>query len=330
MELEKRNFSQFEKFPGTIVDGTYKFPSLYHTDSNNNIRIWTIFVRLIKGTESSCKKYKIDWDLLQDNIVPVKSSYLKSLDLPEGTITQVYVETGVITGKITRHSPTYPIMKNNGKKNERNSLKQGLVLSRSLYLKKTDNGFQIKTNFDKKSKIKKNAKYFPMLVRKYDDEKKHLVYPLYVQPKLDGARCIAFLKKAPSKNPTVKDVILYTRQRKEYLGFFPVKEELLPVLVDMWDYENKESIYIDGELYKHGLNLQDISGAVRNPNRLTIPKYKGIQFYIFDAFYPSQHSMEFKDRIELVVDIFNNSNKKIHCLVQVATILAKTEKAQNL
>jgi ATP-dependent DNA ligase len=325
MNIEKRNFSQFDKFPGTVVDGTYKFPSLYHTDTNNNIRIWTINVRLIKGLKTS---YKIDWNLLQDNTVPVKLSYLKSTEIPSETITQVYVETGVITGKITRHPPTYPIMKNKGKKNERNSLKQGLVLSRSMYLKKIDSGFQIKSNFDKKLRIKKNVKYFPMLVRKYDDEKKNLKYPLYVQPKLDGARCILFLGKHPSKNPTVEDVIMYTRQRIDYLGFIPIKEELFHTLVDMWDYETNRSIRIDGELYKHGLSLQVISGAVRNPNRRTIPKYKGIQFYIFDAFYPG-HCTEFKDRINFVDDVFNNSNKKINCLVQVETILVNTEKEQD-
>jgi ATP-dependent DNA ligase len=325
MEIAKRNFSQFDNFPGTIVDGNYKFPSLYHTDTNNNIRIWTITVRLIKGLK---KLYKIDWNLLQDNTIPIKLSYLKSTEIPTGTITQLYVETGVITGKMTRHSPTYPIMKNKGKKNERNSLKQGLVLSRSLYLKKINNGFQIKSNFDKKLKIKKNIKYFPMLVRKYDDEKKNIKYPSYVQPKLDGARCTAFLGKHPRKNPTVDDVIMYTRQRIDYLGFSLIKEELFPILCDMWDYETDGSIRIDGELYKHGLSLQVISGAVRNPNRLTIPKYKGIRFHIFDAFYPLR-STEFKDRIDFVDDVFNNSNKKSNCLVQVTTIIVKSEKEQN-
>jgi ATP-dependent DNA ligase len=327
MELEKRNFSDFKKFPGKITScGLYQFPSLYHIDFNNNTRIWTIFIRLVKGNP---KKYKTDWSLLLDNIIIIKKEYLADMPIPEETLTQVYAETGVISGKITRHSPTYTKMKNKGKKNERNSFKQGLILARSLYLKKIDNGFQIKSAFN--NKIKKtlsNSRYFPMLVRKYDNEKKNLIYPLFVQPKLDGARCVAYLNINPKKNPTINNVILYTRQKKEYFGFNLIKKELLSLLIDMWDYEYNESIYIDGELYKHGLSLQDISGAVRNPNRKNIKKYSGIQYHIFDIFYPKRPNMIFGDRLIYINDLFNMSDK-FNCLIQVPTILINTEKEQN-
>ena len=287
MEVEKRDFSNFNEFPGKIntTDGSYKFPPLYHVDHNKNTRIWSITVRLIKGPEQN---YGIDWDLMKDKTVPVKPEYLLGEDIPKETIAQVYVETGVIGGKITRHAPTYSVETNVGKSNERNRFEQGLVNARTLYLKKIDSGFMVKKDFDKSKtttkKRQENIKYFPMLVRKYDDEKKNMVYPLFVQPKLDGARCVAFLDKSPKKKPTTKNVVMYTRQKKDYLGFDDMKKELLPALIDMWDFEKNESIRIDGELYKHGLTLQDISGAVRNPDRDNIKKYQGIKFHVFDAF----------------------------------------------
>lgn len=334
MERENRNFSDFSKFPGSIdkTDKSYRFPSLYHIDHNKNTRIWTIIIRLMKGSE---KKYDIDWDLMKDDTVPIKPGYLSGDEIPEGTISQVYVETGVIGGKITRHSPTYPEITNEGKSNERNQLEQGLVIARSLYLKKVDSGFEEKRQFAKKksqksiAKItKKNIKYFPMLVRKYDDEKKHLQYPLYVQPKLDGARCVALLNKSPRKNPTIKNVIMYTRQKKDYLGFDAIKQELLPALIDMWDFNKNESIYIDGELYKHGLSLQDISGAVRNPNRKDIDKYKGIKYHIFDIFYPGNISLTFKNRLSCLDDLFDSLDKKHKCIMRVPSTLVKTEAEQ--
>ena len=49
-----------------------------------------------------------------------------------------YIEEERIGGKITRHSPTYPKITNEGKSNERNCLKQGLVIARPLYLKKLE------------------------------------------------------------------------------------------------------------------------------------------------------------------------------------------------
>ena len=268
----------------------------------------------------------IDWDLLKDNTVKIKPQYLENTDIPEGTITQVWVDTGVINGKNTRHAPSYPTMKNEGKSNERNTLKQGLVDARSLYLKKIENGLQIKKDFKKNQSDKlpeKNIKYFPMLVRKFQDEKKNLSYPLYVQPKLDGARCIIFLNLSPKKSPTISNVIMYSRQKKDYIGFDNIKTDLLLVLIDLWDFNKNESIYIDGELYKHGLSLQTISGAVRNPKRDDIDKYKGIQYWIFDIFYPNTLKLKFDERFEIMNDLFDLLESNI--IIKVPTIISESE-----
>lgn len=310
MSSDKRQFDDFDKFQGHIdpTDKAYKFPTLYHTDSNDNDRSWSICMRLIKCDKKP--KHKLDWDVLLDDTVPVKKVYLRDKPLPEGTITQMWVETGVIGGKSTRHEPTYPTIKNEGKSNERHSLKQALVEARSKYLKKIENGFtKKKPQKTEKSKKKQTAKirgaYFPMLVRKYEDEKKHIVYPVYVQPKLDGARMLVYLTKSPKANPTYKDVELYTRQKKPYVGYDKIRKGLLPVLIGMYDIIHDNSIYIDGELYKHGLDLQTISGAVRNPKRDTIDKYKGIKYHVFDVFNPACPDIPFKKRLEVLDDLFD-------------------------
>jgi ATP-dependent DNA ligase len=332
MNTDKRNFSDFsnkESFPGCvdITTGEFLFYALYHVDSSGNKRIWEIKVRLIKGNP---KSYKVDWDLMLDDTIPVKQSYLENTKIPVGSHAQIWVETGVIGGKITRHAPSYPTMTNEGKANERNVFEQGLVDARTLYLKKIANGFKTELNFkNKKASVKeKNIKYFPMLVRKFVDEKKHIQYPVYVQPKLDGVRCITFLNKNPKKNPTIKNVIMYSRQRKIYSGFDDIKTELLPALIDMWDFGNNETIYVDGELYKHGMDLQTISGAVRNAKRDTIPKYKGIKYWIFDVFYPSSLDLIFDERIECLHDLFDSIGDNPKHLIEVGTHIAKTEQDQ--
>lgn len=332
MDIDKRNFSDFndkKSFPGIIdkTTGEFHFPGLYHIDSSCNTRIWEIKIRLIKGTP---KNYKVDWDLLKDNTIPVKQMYLEGEELPSGTHAQMWVETGVLGGKITRHSPSYPTITNEGKSNERNVFEQALVNARTLYLKKISNGFKTDSNFKNKKMTskEKNIKYFPMLVRKYEDEKKHITYPVYVQPKLDGIRCIAFLNKNPNKKPTIKNVIMYSRQRKDYSGFDEIKEELLPGLIDMWDFEHNKSIYVDGELYKHGMDLQTISGAVRNIKRDTMDNYKGIKYWIFDVFYPSIPDLEFTQRLECLEDLFNSIGENNN-LIKVETHIANTEKEQD-
>jgi curved DNA-binding protein CbpA len=335
MNVSKRNFTDFndkKHFPGVIDDttGEYQFPSLFHTDSNDNIRQWNIKIRLIKKKYIKKEiRHCIDWDVIKDDTVKIKKSYLNNTDIPEGTISQMWVETGVIGGKNTRHIPTYPNMKNEGKSNERNSLEQALVDARTLYLKKIENGLRIKKEFSVKKLdlLTKNIKYFPMLVRKFKDEKKNLEYPLYIQPKLDGARCITYLDKSPAKNPTFENVIMYSRQKKNYTGFNAIRKELLSILIDLWDFNKNESIYIDGELYKHGLSLQTISGAVRNPNRSDILEYKGIQYWTFDVFYPSNLNLNFKNRLEILNEIFEILDSKL--VIKVPTHIVKSEIEQD-
>ncbi len=328
MSSDKRQFSNFTKFQGNILNesGEYAFPVLYHKDSNDNMRMWKINIRLIKGNINKTPTYKIDWDVMKDNTIPIIPSYLNNIDIPANSIAQMWVETGVINGKISRHIPTYPKPKNIGKKNERNSLEQALVLSRSQFLKKINMG--LTTTPNKNVKINASTMYFPMLVHKYENEKKRLNYPLYVQPKLDGARVIAFLTKKPQSNPTYKDVKLYTRQKKEYIGFDSIRKDLLEPLCDLWNIRDNESIYVDGEFYKHGMNLQIISGAVRNPKRKCIKKYKGIKFHVFDAFYPSNNDDTFQDRINILNDLFELIDSSE--IVLVKTMLVKNEKDQEL
>lgn len=326
MNKDKRDFDDFtnkKSFQGIIdkTTGEYHFPQLIHYDSNNNKRIWKIKIRLIKGSE---KKYGMDWDVLVDDTVPIKKKYLTG-NIQEGIICQMWVESGVFGGKISRYSPTYPKIMNEGKSNERNVLQQALVEARSLYMKKIENGMEPET----KNKITKTDNmYFPMLVRKYDDEMQHMKYPLYIQPKLDGARCITMLNKPPDKNISIDNIVMYSRQKKEFTDFNNIKKDLLQSLIDLWDYKNNESIYIDGELYKHGMSLQTISGAVRNPNRETIKKYEGIQLWIFDIFYPKQPNLEFNDRLKIINEIFKNINTKT--VVCVPTELVETELKQDI
>jgi ATP-dependent DNA ligase len=337
MTSEKRNFTNFKEFPGNINYSTnnYEFPALYHTDAHENVRVWSIHVRLIKKMSISKIRHSIDWSLLQENQIPIKSQYLTDMELPPNVITQVWVETGVVDGKITRHQPTYPVGKNKGKSDERNSFKQGLVFSRSKYLKKIETG---SLDINKYKNIKNiptitNIMYFPMLVHKYNEKKKNIIYPCYVQPKLDGVRCLVYLNKHPDKSPTIKNVIMYTRQKKEFANFCKIRKYLLQPLIDMYDIKNKTSMYIDGEFYKHGKELQEISGEVRNSNRDELSEEKGygcLEYHVFDIFYPSNLLLTFEMRLEYIDDLFmsldDNGNEWVR---RVETDLAYTEKEQN-
>ncbi len=298
MASDKRNFANFKKFPGKIIDGRYKFPVLHVEDGFGRHRIWTIQIRLIK-VASKKKKYGYGWNINGDDEVPLANEYLEDEDPPAGCISQMWAEAGIIDGKITVHPPTFSRAKNQGKSDARSTFQSALIAGRAKYLKRMEKGGLPEKEFKNRSTSNTHdGMYYPMLLRKNDKEGKHITYPAKAQPKLDGTRVVGYLIKSPTKNPTLKDVRLYTRSKKIYGGFDHIRRKLLPGLIAMYDEEDDESFYVDGEFYKHGMSLQTISGMVRSEERSSAISSNGVQLHLFDGFYPSQLGNTFLRRQE--------------------------------
>lgn len=310
MAADKRNFDNFENFPGKINEGTgfHEFPTLKKVDSMNRTRVWTIYIRLIK--EDSPRLTGIDWNLLEEKQIPIKNEYYGHnetyTDLPKGTIAQVWVETGIESGKITRSAPTYfETGALQGQINERNPFHVALIYARGLYLKRKNTGS--KKSDQKSEKTTVNKMYFPMLATTEEKGMKHLKYPLYVQPKLDGLRAIIFLKK---KNGGHKNVVVYSRTKKEFPDMEYLKIMLYPYLNELFD--GKQSIYLDGELYKHGKALQDINKSRRSKeSRKKSDNTDMNEFHIYDCFYPLELDIPFEERKEQLDVLFDAMSDEI-------------------
>ncbi len=292
MSSEKRDLSDLTKYEGSINkdENIYEFPKLYITNKLNKIRIWKIVVRIIKDPKN--KNKQIDWNILEDEQLLIKKEYIIGKSkLPPNSIGQYWITSGELSGKITRHPPSYSKIKNEGKINERNGLQTAIISARNGYLKKIKNGYKTNKKNINDKKLKQNIRFFPMLPVKYKERWKKIKYPCYVQPKLDGTRVLAYLYN--------NNVILYTRELKDVPGKENIKKQLFPILKKLYDNENKESLYIDFEFYKFGEELQDISSALRN-EKTNIE----LQCWIFDIFYPSKlNIMKFKERIIIIEKI---------------------------
>jgi len=308
MASDKRNFTNFgdkEVFPGSINKDKnwYEFPVLYKTASTGKPRQWTMYCRLIKEDSVNQKETQNqNWNLLIENEVDIKDKYLVNGErIPSGIVAEIWSEAGIIGMKISRSAETYVSEpKNLGKKNERNVLQQSLVIMRGKYLKKIDDGSVLKLTKTPETQTT-TKKFYPMLAKKYDDFINKIKYPIFIQPKLDGNRCVTYLNKID--NPTYKDVIMYTRSLKE----FPynnandnIRKAVLEFLINNYDKSKKESIYLDGELYLHNKSLQEINSDVRGQNANT-----NIQYWIYDMFYPSYKDESFEYRTKLLHTIYN-------------------------
>lgn len=346
MASDKRDFSDFHKFPGCIVkegsaEGWYSFPCIYSIDSMQRRRAWHIWVRLITtkdGTQPP--RRKINWDTTTDTVVPIIKKYLNGDigDIPKNTIAQMWTVQGIenekhfddkvenTTYKSTTSIPTYVTSgKNLGKKNATTVLTQALIVARSKYLKKKQ-----------ESNMEDVNRFFPVAVHKYElkprDTARHLRLPLAVQRKLDGGRAVAYYDEK-TKTP-----IMYTRKLKNLYG----NEHMLKELKTFFEVINDKypKIYLDGELYKHGLSLQVISGMMRREKgSKTEVKEKGdgnennikLEYHIFDLFFPtsckSMKEMPYQERNIILDDIFDIAKKEninLKFIVKVKTHIAKT------
>jgi ATP-dependent DNA ligase len=343
MAASKRSQVGFEDFPGEINTdkNLYEFPTLYKTAVNNKIRQWNIFIRLIKEDSRDVKETKQqNWNLLIEDEVPIKESYLlDQIRIPDGIIAELWTESGIMEMKISRSAATYILVpKNLGKKNERNVLQQAMIEARSKYLKKIDDGSVLTIKKTSGTIINNNTKFYPMLAKKFEDYENKIKYPVDVQGKLDGNRCVTFLDSS-EPNSTYENVIMYSRSHKDFpynSSNDTIRKSLVDVLKNNYhrfksDTTNDESLFLDGELYKHGKSLQNINSVIKDTGVSKKSKSKveiNIQYWIYDLFYPSYTNEGFTFRYDLLKKIYaslDEEKKKNIILVETHTVNSREE-----
>src|SRR6185436_14305844 len=152
-----------------------------------------------------------------------------------------------------------------------------------------------------------------------DIKNKAALFPAKIQPKLDGVRCLIYLQSL--KDATYKDVVMYSRQLNTYpdsASVDAIRKAVLPGLIKYYDTAANESVYFDGEFYKHGMVLQDINSAVRAGDATT-----EIEYHMFDIFYPKYDKEPFTERDDLRHKIVADIDSPL--VVAVETVSVKDQ-----
>lgn len=302
MTSEVRDFKDFSKFPGKIIDNIYTFPKLYTIVKSGKTRYWQVKIKLI--VIEGELEFEHDWDddLVQEYEID-KEFFIGSNKLPKDCAALVYNEQGYINGKNSRHPPTiiYSGSKGlEGHSNERNTFTQALIYARNQYLEKINAGYSIDINVVKSN----SSKYYAMAAHKYDENIDRVVYPCYSQPKLDGVRCM--MRRYDNK------IEKYSRDLKTYN--WTECDETFNIIFDVYP-----DIVLDGELYAVGRKLQEIVGVAKNK----IKKFS-LSYYIFDVFDTSNCKMLWSDRMKLIDDIFHLINDEF--IVKTETTIVDSKR----
>ena len=139
----------------------------------------------------------------------------------------------------------------------------------------------------------------PMLAHKFDIKRVDYSEPVYIQPKLDGVRCL-FTKNGA-----------FSRTGKQFMNVAHIHAELIPF------FQKQPDVVLDGELYNHKLknDFEKIISLVRKQKPTADDRLEArqlVQFHVYDYFDGVMYD-SYKTRMHQlgVSDIYNESIKYV-------------------
>lgn len=188
----------------------------------------------------------------------------------------VIVEYGYVDGK-KQFSEYTTTAKNVGKANATTPEEQAVKEARALWVK------QIERNLYRETLEElDNLVLLPMLAHDYTKYPHRLILPAYTQPKLDGVRAL------------FNNCKFLSRKGVEYRLYCTLYQQL-KILFSAIDLPYG----LDGELYAHGLYLQQINSLVKNDKK-PIKQRSVVKYCIFDVPIPG---IPFSERYAILVQI---------------------------
>ena len=192
------------------------------------------------------------------------------------------VTTGIVgSEKSVPHSKTC-VGKNIGKSNETSPEEQAEIELQAKYNKKLKEGY-----FKTVDEAKNSSVILPMLAKEYGKEKHKIDWSkaVYVQPKLDGMRCLAFIDGKGG-------VRLMSRKNTNIIVEHGGS---MQHIVDELSQIKKECI-LDGELYAHGLTFQENMKLIKKKR----DNSSNVSFHIYDIINDKTYPNRFNDLLKIV------------------------------
>ena len=227
--------------------------------------------------------------------------------LPNGSA-EITTQNGYIDGKLAISTRLIESGKNIGKSNQTTAFQQACNEAEKKYQDKIDKeGYS--TSIDSVE-----TPVYPMLANKFDfssKKKNDIVFPCYVQPKLDGLRCMSNLSNG--------EIIMKSRVGKEFKQM-PHLVAQLKKLFKIAEELSITNLYVDGELYSDELPFEEISGFIR-VEKSEPENERKIQYHLYDLYI--DNDMNYENRKSILDSIF--SKGKFTHLKNVETIICENK-----
>lgn len=344
-----------------IKHGILTFDPLYRPNTRGKYQKWTLFVGISKNPISSdLQKDKTGAWISKVKWLKVTKDHIKRAPIPDEAVGIWWTESGQDGYKVTISNPhvfhkysmgtgVRKIKSENDKivANYKTAFTLAVSKAKTEYEKRTRKGD--KTNKDDLLSEKKtytieklikmsdsNSKAWrvaPMAIHLVKDNWEKVKYPCYIQPKLDGTRLVVVYHPDLPKMTIIdssgekfkEHIDFYTRSRHQF------EKGQTHILVELLKIAKKfPGLYLDGELYKPGYALQEISGSSRrilDESKSGRSKAIKLKYYIYDCFYVNEPSMPFEKRKQILDDVFAYADKiKAKNVIRVETHKASSKK----
>ena len=232
--------------------------------------------------------------------------------------TLAVIQHGIYEGKLQIDTRHYTEGKNIGKRNETTHLEQCISEIEKKRKDKIEKEGYSTTFPSRETGVvdgTQHRKIFPMLANKYDPEPstrrrvgvgKGIVFPCFVQPKLDGLRCVVYLVDGAP--------VYQSRTGGEFTVLQHLDESILQVL------RKNPTLTLDGELYTQEIPFEELAGIIKKKTMTESDRQKirCVQYHVYDVVIPN---IPFKDRLSLFQQIIYHDNTFV---MPVATYLVET------
>ena len=274
------------------------FPTLYAIDKNGKIKVWTAAV--LQTTDKNA----------------VAAGYATAR-----------TTHGYINGKQQVALRDYNTGKNIGRSNETTPLEQCISETRRKWTDKKEKEAYSETkpadygegygdisggwgggaddddddNDDVDATDADAGPFLPMLAQTFDPadaaagtkKKKVITFPCFVQPKLDGLRCVSYATRSAGGNDTVPAVALQSRTGAFFTGLPHIAAALRPYL------SQHPSVVIDGELYTDQMPFEELAGLIKK-KKITdsdVERLKKVKYHVYDIYDRVQSDMPYSERL---------------------------------
>ena len=255
------------------------YPSLYGLDKAGKTRIWNLSV-----------------------ILRSSSVFL-------------HVEHGLEDGQLVASDREIKSGKNIGKKNETTIEEQAFREADKMHKDKIEKD-QYSTSKPSMSSVQTASDDIkpisPMLCEKYDPQSKSkhkidIIFPCFVQPKLDGVRCLSYRQAQHWVNQS--------RQLKFFKNLTHINQQLQHVF-------GTDRVVLDGELYTHQSQFNHFVGIIKKekvPTGQDLETLLRVHYHIYDCILLDKRDAPYQERLDYLTSKLQHN--PILQLVQTSSVL---------